>query len=451
MLDSRMNRFLLPCCAVLLAASSQSAFALSTLCVNTSGSGGCYKTISAAVGHAQPNDVVSVAAGHYKEDVVIGIPLNLIGAGAGAAVIDATGLPNGVFVDGYDHPGLAHVTVSGFTIKNAQFEGVLVVSANDVTISDNHIEDNDKSPAVFTGDPHGCDGQPAFETDETGDCGGGLHLIGVSGSIVSGNLITANDDGILVSDETAESYDILIQNNMVNDNPGECGIVLASHSPVGSKPPAFAPHHGIDHVTISENTVNNNGITVGGAGVGIFSDGAGQGRASDNVIIHNTMFGNGIGGFSLHTHVGPSFGLPADNLNNNMIIGNLIYGNLADGDDTATPGRVGININSGGGGSPVWGTVISDNVIRDEDYDITVNTPATVNIHGNDLLGGKVGVANICAFDKASCTGHIDATQNYWGCSTAPGNAGCSSVSGGNIRVTPALHRAATNGNEGAH
>jgi len=442
-------KLLLPCCAVLFALSSQNS-AAATLCVNASNAS-CYSTINAAVSHANPYDEINVVAGRYKEDVIIGIPLSLIGGGAGTSIIDATGMPNGVFVDGYDHPGLTHVTVAGFTIKNAQFEGVLVVSANDVTIRDNTIEDNDQSPAVFTGDPHGCAGQPAFETDETGDCGGGLHLIGVWNSNVSGNLITRNDDGILISDETAETHDILVYHNMVTNNPGECGIVLASHSPVGSKPPHFAPHHGIDHITVSENTSENNGVQVGGSGIGIFSDGAGPGRNSDNVIIHNTMTGNGLGGFALHTHVGPAFGAPADNMNNNMIIGNKISGNLPDLDDTATPGSVGININSGGGGTPVWGTIISQNVITDEDYDITVNTPGTVNIHLNDLLGGKVGVANICAFDKAPCTGHVDATQNYWGCPSGPGHSGCSSVSGGELRWGPALYKPATNGDQGAN
>src|SRR4051794_14219553 len=355
---------LLPCCLALFAVSAQNA-AAATLCVNASNSG-CYATINGAVSHAHPNDVISVAAGHYMEDVVIGIPLNLIGAGAGTSVIDASGKDNGVFVDGYHHPGLAHVTVAGFTIKNAQFEGVLAVSAADVTIRDNTIEDNDQSPAHF--DPTsntGCPGQPAFETDETGDCGGGLHLIGVWNSTVSGNLVTRNDDGILISDETAEAHDILVYHNTVTNNPGECGIVLASHSPVGSKPPAFARHWGIDHITVSENTATGNGINVGGSGIGIFSDGAGTGRVSDNTIIHNTMTGNGLGGFALHTHVGPAFGLPADNMNNNQIIGNKISGNLADEDDTATPGRVGININGGGGGTPIWGTIITQNVIWD--------------------------------------------------------------------------------------
>jgi Right handed beta helix region len=440
---------LFPCCAVLFAVPSQNA-AAATLCVNASNAS-CYSTIKAAVSHAHPYDTINVAAGQYKEDVVIGIPLSLIGAGATTTIIDATGQPNGIFVDGYDHTGLTHVIVDGFTIKKAQFEGVLVVSANDVTIRNNTIEDNDQSPAVFTGAPNGCKGQPAFEMDETGDCGGGLHLMGVWNSTVAGNLITLNDDGILISDETAESHDILIYQNMVNTNPGECGIVLASHPRVGSKGPAWAPHYGVDHITISENTAENNGVTVGGAGIGVFSDGLGQGRNSDNVIIHNTLTGNGIGGLSLHTHVGPAFHLPADDMDNNMIIGNKISGNLADSGDTATPGTVGININSGGGGTPVSGTIISDNEITDEDFDITVNTPGTVNIHLNDLLGGKVGVANLCKYDKASCTGQIFATQNYFGCPAGPGAPGCSSAYRTNVWLSPFLSKPATNGDEGAH
>jgi hypothetical protein len=82
-------------------------------------------------------------------------------------------------------------------------------------------------------------------------------------------------------------------------------------------------------------------------------------------------------------------------------------------------------------------------VIRDEDVDIAVNTPAQVDTHLNDLLGGKVGVADVCAFDHASiCTGSIDATQNYWGCSAGPGGKGCATASGSDIRVFPWLREA---------
>ena len=435
------------CCAALFAASSQGVVA-ATLCVNKAGSGGCYPKIATAVSHASAGDTIKVAPGTYKENVVIGKSLSLIGAGAGSSVIDATELPNGIFVDGFDNAGLMHVTVAGFTVKNALYEGVLVVTAADVTIRDNNILENDKVEHMFTGLETGCKGQPAFEMNETGDCGGGLHFIGVWNAIVSGNSITDNADGILISDETAESHDILVTHNNVSNNPEECGVVIASHAPVGSSPPHFAPHFGIDHVTVSENVVSKNGVMVGGAGVGVFSDGAGPGRASDNVVIHNKLTDNGIGGFSLHTHVGPAFGAPADNMNNNMVVENYIAGNLADSGDTATPGRVGININSGGGGSPVWGTVISQNVIRDEDIDIAINTPAIVNLHLNDLLGGKIGVGNICAFDNpkalALCTGSVNAIQNYWGCAAGPSGNGCTTASGSKVTVYPWLSKPAT-------
>ena len=446
----RLGPFFLTCCAILFATSSQKAFA-ATLCVNPANPG-CYKTISLAVSHAAPYDVINVWPGTYKEDVIIGIPLSVMGAGAKKSVIDATGLPDGVFVDGYDNAGLSHVTVAGFTVENAQFEGVLVVSASDVTIRDNNIEDNDKVGPVFVpGATNGCPGQPAFETDETGDCGGGLHFIGTWNSVVSGNLSTRNGDGILLSDETAASHDNLLIHNVVKDNALECGIVFASHPPVGSSGPYFAPHNGVYNNTVIANVSADNGVQVGGAGMGLFSDGAGPGRVSGNMIIHNSLTGNGIGGVSLHTHVGPSFDAPADNMDGNQIIGNYIAGNLADIDDTMTPGRVGININSGGGGSPVLDTVIAQNVIRDEDVDIAVNTPATVNIHLNDLLGGKVGVANICAFDGASCAGGSNATENWWGCHAGPGGHGCTTVSGANVIFDPWLQQPATDNDDGGH
>ncbi|HXA04291.1 MAG TPA: right-handed parallel beta-helix repeat-containing protein [Bryobacteraceae bacterium] len=402
-----------------------------TLCVNPAGSGGCYASIQSAVNHAAAYDVIKVGPGTYKEGVVIGIPLSLFGAGADESTIDATNQPNGVLVDGFNHPGLHKVVVAGFTVENAQFEGVLAVSATDVTIRNNSVINNDQSPGlIFTGLPTGCPGQPAYETDETGDCGGAVHLIGVSNSTVSGNLITGNADGLLISDETAISKGNLVTQNNVINNPLECGIVLASHPPVGSSGPFFAPHYGVVGNTVTNNVSTGNGVQIGGSGVGLFSDGAGPGRVSENLISHNKLVGNGLGGVALHTHVGPAFGAPADNMENNTITGNYIASNLADLFDTATPGRVGININSGGGGSPVTGTVITFNIISDEDVDIAINTPAKVEIHTNNLLGGKIGVANVCAFDGATiCGGVIDAKRNYWGCPEGPGAGGtCSSI-----------------------
>lgn len=116
---------ILALCAMFGVGVSQTATA-STLCVNPSGSHGCYSQIQAAVNHAAMNDVIDVEPGTYNEEVDIGIPLSLIGEGANSSVIDATGLSHGIFVDGFDHPGLRDVTIAGFTAKNALFEGILV-------------------------------------------------------------------------------------------------------------------------------------------------------------------------------------------------------------------------------------------------------------------------------------------------------------------------------------
>jgi hypothetical protein len=232
---------------------------------------------------------------------------------------------------------------------------------------------------------------------------------------------------------------------MIVDNPLECGIVLGSHprnGEGGQHPPnfSFSAHFGINHNTVAENISSRNGVQIGGAGVGLFSDGNGMGTVSGNVIVGNELTDNGLGGVDLHTHVGPSFGLPADNMNGNVIAGNYISGNLADTFDTATPGRVGININSGQGGSPVYDTVISANLVTNEDVDVAINTPNEVHVHLNNLLGGKIGVAYVCALDKGtSCTGTVNATENFWGCSTGPGGGGCSTVSGSGIVFTPWL------------
>ena len=259
-------------CGMFLLGISQFAEA-NTLCVDPSGSHGCYSKIQDAVNHAAANDVINVGAGTYNEEVDIGIPLSLMGAGANKTFIDATNQSHSVFVDGYDHPGLNDVTVSNFTVENALYEGVLVVNASDVTISDNTIVNNDQIPHQFTGDLTGCTNQPGngiYETDETGDCGGAIHLVGTINSVVSGNLITGNADGILISDETAESRNNLFIRNTVKDNPQECGIVLASHPNAGNTTPPFAPHFGVDHNTVSENFSTGNGVQVGGSGAGMF-------------------------------------------------------------------------------------------------------------------------------------------------------------------------------------
>ena len=214
--------------------------------------------------------------------------------------------------------------------------------------------------------------------------------------------------------------------HLARNNPFDCGIVMASHAP---GPGSTAPHLGVVHNTIADNQSIHNGSQVpgAGAGVGLFSDGSGPGLMSSNVVINNTLLNNGLPGVAFHSHA------PGDTFADNMIVANQISGNGADLFDTATPGPAGINVNSGFGRSPIKGTLISQNVIDHEAFEVVVNTPAQVNAHLNNFLDDTVGVDNLG-------TAAIDATENWWACPNGPGGAEeCANVGGSGVLFAPWL------------
>ncbi len=384
------------------------------LCVNPGAASGCYGTIGAAVKAANAGDQIKVAAGQYAEDVTITKSLSLIGAGAGATIINARGLSNGIYIDGLDNAGLAHVLVSGFTVMNANFEGILLTNASYIVIAQNHVTGNAQSLNVSAST---CAGLPVFETSEASDCGEGIHLVGVDHSTVSNNLVELNSGGVLLSDETGYTHDNLITGNTVQDNAYACGITMASHPP--SPQAASKLPYGIFNNIIEGNSSLHNGLAgSGGAGIGIFAPAPGN-QNFGNRIVGNVLQGNGHPGVTMHNHAAPP-GAPAINLNDNQIIGNLISGNGADTEDATTPGTAGIDVYSV---APVYGTVIAQNTIANEAVDVVMNNPGTLELHMNNLLGGKTGVANIS-------TGAVSDSMNYFGCAAGPGTTGCGAITG---------------------
>jgi parallel beta-helix repeat protein len=305
--------------------------------------------------------------------------------------------------------------VTGFTIENAQFEGIYITNASFITVAENEVTNNDQGLASGS-----CPGLPTFETSEGDDCGEGIHLSGVDHSMVHDNVSTNNSGGILLSDDTGATHDNLISGNSVRNNVFDCGITLASHPPApitGSTTPL-----GVFHNVISENQSLRNGTAGSGAGIGIFASVPGA-QSYGNVIINNQVRGNGLPGVAMHSHT------PGQILNDNMIVGNQISGNGADTADAATPGPAGINVF---GVSTVTGTVISGNSIQGEDDDIVTNTSGEVAIHFNNLLGGKLGVNNLGG-------GAVDATENWWGNARGPGAGGGTSIGGNGIIFNPFL------------
>lgn len=400
---------------IALAATANAA----TICVNPKGALGCFKTISSAVAAAKSGDVILVSRGTYSESIWIGKSLSLIGAGRDRTIIDATGLSNGIYIDGLDNPGLSEVVISGFTIKNANFEGILVQNASTVTIAHNVVEKNDLSLDVSSSM---CPGLPAFETSEASDCGEGIHLMGTAHTIVSDNISRDNSGGILVTDETNIANTNVITHNDVHDNPFACGITLASHP--GYVKTGLAPlGFGVVHNTVSENDSHHNGLGIpgAGAGVGLFAPGPGN-ITTYNSVVRNRLTNNGLPGVAIHNHVQLDFpGHPPNPVvNDNSIVDNYISGNGPDG-ALPTTANTGISVL---GVTPISGLVVTGNVIENEDIDVATNSASVLDLHLNDLGNGGIGVDNL------SSAGTVNATENWWGCAGGPAESGCATATG---------------------
>jgi nitrous oxidase accessory protein NosD len=398
-----------------------------TLCVNPSGTSGCKSTINSALGAASPGDTILVAPGTYKEDVIITKPIALLGSYR-SSIIDASGLANGIFVNGMSAPpkiGISNVTISGFTVRNANFEGILVANAADVSLTGNLVTDNDKSLDISNST---CPNIPAFETDEGDDCGEGIHLMATYHASVVDNESAYNSGGILTSDDSGPSQGNLISGNHVHDNPYDCGITFASHPSATSS----GLPYGVTGNTISHNVSEHNGYQVpgAGAGVGIFAPIPGA-TNSGNVVIDNYLRDNGATGVAMHNHVAAPPPGPPVNLNDNVIVGNHISGNGPDNVGPATSDPTGINVFSM---APVSGTVISQNEIEQESIDVGFNAPSgQMDVHLNNFNDKTIGVDNLGA-------GTIDATENWWNCPFGPGSSrGCATASGTGVTTAPWL------------
>jgi parallel beta-helix repeat protein len=344
-------------CAALVGLTGSAAAAApnATRYVSTSGTdtGDCItspcRTIGYAVAQATARDTVSVASGTYDESVTVTEQLSLVGSGA---TIDAAGFFNGIVISG---AGAAGTVVRGFTIVNANLEGLFANKTSDLKIADNTLMHNDAFGPFH----------PLCVT-EPDDCGEALHLQTVTGSTVIGNLVQDNVGGILLTDEDGPTAGNTISGNSVVGNTLDCGITLASHW-FNFGAPVAPDVAGVYQNKILDNTSNGNGA----AGIGIFAGPPGA-AAWGNLVVGNTATNNGLPGVAIHSHTA------FQNANDNVIVNNTLTGNGPDddipGDDAATGITVFADVTTIAPpflpASPIARTVISANRISDEHFGI---------------------------------------------------------------------------------
>ena len=117
----------------------------------------------------------------------------------------------------------SHVSIEGFTVTGAIGEGILATgtlkggSISDVSIKDNRVVGN--NVGGIPPSPNSPYPQCAASGQIPGDCGEGIHLMGVAHSVVAGNHVSANEGGVLLTDEFGPTHGNLVEDNTSPGTP----------------------------------------------------------------------------------------------------------------------------------------------------------------------------------------------------------------------------------------
>jgi hypothetical protein len=215
------------------------------------------KTIGHAVSLASSGDSIMVAAATYRENLIIGKSLTILGSGHTTTIIDGGSVATGVTVS----ISSVHVTLTQFTIRNGfATNGAGVNNSGTLTISDSTITGN--VAWSFT----------------TFARGGGVYNQGtltINNSVVANNRADTDAGGIFNTSAMAIKNSTISKNSAMGDGGGMWNLGTLT----------------IDDSTISDNT----------AGAGLFSTGGGIANSATMIINNSTIAGNheiryGVGG-----------------------------------------------------------------------------------------------------------------------------------------------------------
>jgi parallel beta-helix repeat protein len=241
-------------------------------------------SIAAALGRAQPGDVIEVEPGTYRESLAVDTPrITLRGLVRGDArpVLDGGGeLVAGVVVSG------ANLRMSGFRVQHYRASGVTARGASGVTLNDLVVDDT----GLYGVRPVDSNGVSVTHCTITRMKDAAIYLGDSSRALVAYNEVHHNVVGIAV----ANSDDVEVRDNLVYDNT--TGILVFVRPRSRQK--------GGNRTTIQRNWVTRNNtpnfgdpsVPVGRLphGGGILVMGADATLVENNWIKENQSFGIGV-------------------------------------------------------------------------------------------------------------------------------------------------------------
>ncbi len=407
-------------------------------------------TIQDAIDNASPYDTINVAAGNYKEQLVINKSLTLQGAGAGTTIIEA---PDTMTATTWTHNGSKFqavievngtsthditVNISGFTIDglnkysaSPRYTGIVYHNA-DGTVSNNTI-------TKFGSDPlAGADGWGIFVVEGSN--------VAISNNTVDkwgkGGIVVDGDDDIASTDVTATitentiigAGDILTSaQNGIQISRGATGTVSGNtiSACVYPDPNKKYSATGILVYNTDDVTVTNNILTSNETGVYVQDQNTNGGTAG-NVVSNNTIKWSKYGIYILRSS--------KTQILDNTIDGSTYFGvRIGSGSANTTienntiknSAYDGIHVKSSGAAITdvlITGNTITDNNIAKDSTSggIFIGQSGSgtmdssqVTVYLNNIVGNKqYGIFN------DSATGTLDATNNWWGDPSGPSGNG---------------------------
>ena len=237
-----------------------------------------FRSIAHAVAVATPGVTIIVEPGTYSTMITLDKSVTVESDSDKAeavskTVIDAKGQAHGVWIHGAAASGSI---VRGFTLKNADDQGILVEDTAHVLVENNVVTNNGLQPADAPRD------YQVMAEDKA------IQLEGTSDTVVRNNTVSQNKHGgiAVLDSQTNPAVGNDLDGNRVTSNNGDCGIVLAS----------YLPGKGLRNNVVERNTVTGNV-----AGVVVAADPPGTSTV-DTVVRGNLIAANQLPGIIIHSN-----------------------------------------------------------------------------------------------------------------------------------------------------
>jgi nitrous oxidase accessory protein len=219
---------------------------------------GLFETIQGAIDNASSGQSILVMNGTYRETLLIGKSISLIGQGRDITTIDGSQLLNVIYITA------DNVIVKGFHVRNSSTTkgaAIRMDRANNNLILENNISDSLE----------------------------GIHLSSSNNNTISGNILTSNDYSV----EVYSSSNNVVANNTMTNNLEGIGIFTSSNNVAMNNTITHNTNDGIGIYTSSSNNIIKNNV-ISENFYGIVLSTSNNNVVTRNFICSSTNFGVNI-------------------------------------------------------------------------------------------------------------------------------------------------------------